>query len=222
MGFYQTNLIQRLSNIFNKDPKSNLSQMMSAIGQELDAVDPTQTNLAASFAISTATGSALDRHGQDWGVTRRFGETDDVYRTRIQAVVPIYTNGPTVQSISNIVQNFTGTAPIILEYGPDSFTMGVSPMGEFVFSGHDQFTFQVQVQNPNNMAYKRIDLEDAVNFAKPARSSSLFVHQNYPAWPDTVNSDDSTMLDDTTSWDDSSEGYVVLNYILGADVYMVY
>jgi hypothetical protein len=172
-----TNLLKRLSNIFTKDPNSNLGQLMGAIGSQLDLVDPAQTNLAGSFALSTATGSDLDRHGDDWGVLRRNSESDTDYRKRIQAVVPIYTNGPTVGAISAIVQNFTGSPPIIIEYGPMSFTMGVSPMGNFVFNnGADKFTFQVQVQNPNGVLYITDDLENAVNSMKPARSLATFVH----------------------------------------------
>lgn len=172
-----TNLLNRLSNIFSKDPNSNLGQLMGAIGSQLDTIDPAQIGLAAQFAISTATGSALDKHGADWVVTRRYQETDTTYRARIQAVLPIYTTGPTVAAISTIVQNFTGFSPIIIEYGPQGFTMGVSPMGNFVFGGGSVFSFQVQVQNPNNVAYKQADLVAAVNQAKPARSTALFVHQ---------------------------------------------
>lgn len=179
MAFHVNNLLNRLSNIFTRDTSSNLGQLMGAIGQQLDSIDPAQTGLALQFAISTATGSALDQQGADWGVPRRYNELDDAYRVRIQAVLPIYVNGPTVSAISSIVQNFTGVAPIILEYGPQGFTMGVSPMGNFVFTSvnQDPFTFQVQVQNPNNVAYKKADLESAVNSLKPARSTALFVHQ---------------------------------------------
>jgi hypothetical protein len=170
-------LLDRLSNIFTRDSISNLSQLLGTVGNQLDQVDPAQTNLEQQFAVSTATESALDSHGMDWGIPRKPYEADSDYRKRIQALVPIYTNGPTVAAMNQIIHNFTGVDPIILEYGPDSFTMGVSPMGSFVFGSYDPFTFQVQVQNPNNVLYKRADLEAAVNQAKPARSTALFVHQ---------------------------------------------
>jgi hypothetical protein len=171
------NILSRLSNLFTKDPNSNLGQFIGAVGDQLDKVDPAQTNLEQQFAVSTATGAALDLHGKDWGIPRKLNESDDDYRKRIQALVPIYTNGPTVAAITQIVRNFTGVDPIILEYGPNSFTMGVSPMGQFIFGSYDPFSFQIQVQNPNNVSYIRADLEAAVNQAKPARSTALFVHQ---------------------------------------------
>jgi hypothetical protein len=178
-GVQAKNILNRLSNIFTSDPNSNLGSLIGAIGERLDAVDPNQTNLANQFSVSTATGEFLDMNGNDFGVNRRLGESDDDYRKRILAVVPIYTNGPTVPAISQIVQNFTGVAPMIIEFGPDGFTMGVSPMGQFIFDSddNDNFVFQVQVQNPNNVPYKRKDLEQAVNDAKPARSTATFVHQ---------------------------------------------
>ena len=172
------NLFNRLSNIFSKDPNSNLGQLLGAVGNQLDLVDPSQSNLSQQFSVSTATGSALDLQGKDWGVVRKNGESDDDYRKRIQAVVPIYTTGPTVSAMKQLVKNFTGAEPIIIEYGPESFTMGVSPMGSFVFSDQDNFTFQIQVQNPNGVPYSETDMENAVNFAKPARSTATFIHDH--------------------------------------------
>jgi hypothetical protein len=172
------NLLNRLSNIFTKKSDSNLSQLMGAVGDQLDKVDPSQSNLEQQFSVSTATGDALDKHGRDWGVPRRSNDSDDDYRKRIQAVIPIYTNGPTVSSIKQLVKNFTGVDPFILEYGPESFTMGVSPMGSFVFSDEDICTFQVQVQNPDGVIYNETDMENAVNFAKPARSTATFIHSH--------------------------------------------
>lgn len=178
------NLLNRLSNIFTKAPNSLLGQLLGAVGNQLDANDPAQasfgdpnnpTTLAASFAVSTATGAALDAQGKDWNTPRREGEPDTSYRARILAMLPVYTTGPTVGAISTIVQNFTGAAPILIEYGPMSFTMGVTPMGAFVFSnGQNNFTFQVQVQGGG--VYKKSDLEAAVNQAKPARSTATFIH----------------------------------------------
>ena len=170
MGFHLQNLLQRLSNVFSKDENSILGQLLGAVGAELDAVDPAQTGLAENFAISKAKGEALDRHGYEWGVPRRIGESDEDYSKRIQAVVPIYTTGPTVSAISKIVENFTGYPPEIVEYGPHS-------LGDFVFSDRSPFEFLVQVRNPLGTRYKRADLEEAVNQAKPARATAIFIHE---------------------------------------------
>lgn len=176
--FQMQNILNRLSNIFTKSSNTNLGQLIGAIGEQLNKVDPSQTDFDQQFAVSTANGNGLDLNGQDWEIVRKSGESDNDYRKRILAVMPVYTTGPTVTAIKQIVNNFTGVDPIILEYGPESFTMGVSPMGSFVFGDEDQFTFQVQVQNPNGVPYNHSDLEAAVNFAKPARSKATFIHDN--------------------------------------------
>lgn len=168
MGFHLQNLLRRLSNVFSKDENSTLAQLLGAVGEQLDAVDPAQNGLAENFSISKAKGEALDRHGHEWGIPRRIGEADEDYSKRIRAVVPIYTTGPTVSAISKIVENFTGTPPEIVEYGAQSFTSGVTL---------SPFEFLVQVRNPLGTRYKRADLEEAVNQAKPARATAIFIHE---------------------------------------------
>lgn len=180
-------ILNHLSNVFTKDTTSNLGKLLGAVGNQLDQLDPTiedlnptdpnqlpRVTLAHQFAVSTSVGVSLDKHGVDWGVPRRFNEKDDAYRARILAMLPSSRTGPTVAAISSIVKNFSGSDPILIEYGPDSFYMGVTPMGSFVFNDESPFTFQVQVQG--DKTYSKSDLEDAVNRAKPVRSTALFVH----------------------------------------------
>jgi hypothetical protein len=171
------NLLRRLSNVFTKDPNSALGQLLGAVGRELDAVDPSQTHLDQQFTMATATGDWLDLHGKDFGISRRENETDANYRKRMQALQPIYTNGPTVQAIHDIVQNFTGVPPVILEFGPQSFIMGATPIGSFVFNNESPFKFEIQVQNPNGVPYRQADLEAVVDLVKPARSTVFIKHQ---------------------------------------------
>ena len=170
-----TNLLNRLTNLFNKNPKSNLYQILGGVGVALDTVDPGQIGLADQFSVTSATGAALDQHGADWGISRRYNESDTSYRLRILSVLPTYASGPTVTNIKAVIKPFAGINPDIFEYGPSGFTMGVSTMGQFGFShANDAFTFKVTVSNPNNIAYNQQDLIDAVNRAKPARSTAVF------------------------------------------------
>ncbi|KEO82095.1 hypothetical protein [Tumebacillus flagellatus] len=174
---HQQNLLRRLSNLFTKDENSLLGQLLGAIGGELDRVDPAKTELDRQFTMSSASGSWLDLHGKDWGVTRRDRESDEDYRKRIQAMLPIYSNGPTVGAISDIVKNFTGHPPILLEFGPMSFIMGATPIGNFVFNKESTFAFEVQVQNPGGKEYRKEDLEMVLQLVKPARSKVTIIHQ---------------------------------------------
>lgn len=176
MSIQLQNLLNSLTNVLTRNPLSVLYQILSGAGAALDAVDPNQIGLADEFAVTTATGAALDKHGADWGVPRRYNEPDDTYRQRILGQLPRYASGPTVANMQAVVRAFTGVNPEIFEYGPDGFTMGYSAMGAFGFSAtNETFSFQVTVNNPNNVTYNQQDLIDAVNVAKPARSTAEFV-----------------------------------------------
>ncbi len=166
--------------------------VLGAIGYALDQYDPyyqfysaaipgvidVVTNpLSAEFSMTTATGAALDGHGQDLEAPRRNGEDDGSYRQRLLSIIPAYVNGPTVSSVQQVVQQFTGYAPTIFEYGPGAFVIGESAISEAGFStATDLFAFEVHVQNPGGLSYNHLDLENAVQKAKMARSSAIIYH----------------------------------------------
>lgn len=52
-------------------------------------------SLRRAWVLATAAGEALDLHGQDRGLPRYPGETDDLYRRRLQAAYYIYAMGGT-------------------------------------------------------------------------------------------------------------------------------
>lgn len=176
MSIQRDNVLKRLTNVIAKGTKSVWYAIIGGVGDALDTVDPIQIGLADQFTVTTATGTALDKHGADWGVPRRYNETDDSYRQRILGQLPRYASGPTVANIKTVVRAFTGVDPDIFEYGPDGFTMGYSVMGAFGFSATNQtFSFLVTVNNPNSVVYNQTDLVAAVNEAKPARSQAEFI-----------------------------------------------
>ena len=153
------------------------SVVLGAVGYALDQYDPNKINLSSEFNISTATGNALDDHGSDWGFPRRADEDDNAYKNRILAMLPLYVQGPTTQGIKATANPFTGVEPIIFEYGPDAFVMGDSPIGESGFcNSEDIYTFELHVQNPNNVPYNYTDLEYAIQRAKLARSTAVIYH----------------------------------------------
>ena len=153
------------------------SVILGAIGYALDQYDPVQIGLAAQFSVTASGGAALDQNGADWGIPRRNSEVDATYQQRILSMLPLYVNGPTVPGIEAVVQPFTGTAPVIFEYGPSSFTMGESAIGDAGFStSTDVFSFEIHIQNPSNLSYNHMDMENAVSKAKLARSTAIIYH----------------------------------------------
>lgn len=181
MSIQRDNLLIRLISPILQSTQSVWFQIVSGVGAALDTVDPSQNNLAQQFSVTTATGDGLDRNGADWGIVRRTGEDDDTYRKRILAELPQYLNGPTLANIKSIVRAFTGMDPEIFEYGPDSFTMGASVMGTFGFSSTSEtFNFLVTVKDVKD-SFNKQDLIDAINTAKPARSTAEFQFV-IPSW----------------------------------------
>ncbi len=177
MSIQLQNILKRLTNIFNLSSTSVWYQILNGIGEALDQNDPSQIGLAQQFSVTSATGTALDANGADWGIERKYGESDTSYRSRILAELPMYASGPTVNNMKSIVRGFTNNIdPTIFEFGPNGFTMGSSAMGTFGFSvSGEVFNFQVSVNNPNYIEFSKKDLINAINKAKPARSGAEFV-----------------------------------------------
>jgi hypothetical protein len=123
MSIQGNNLLKRLTNIFNQDSTSVLYQIVQGTGAALDQVDPGQINLAGQFSVTTATGSALDSNGADWGELRRAGESDDTYRARILSQLPIYAQGPIPNALVAAATPFTGVAPTYSERGQTIFSL---------------------------------------------------------------------------------------------------
>jgi hypothetical protein len=153
------------------------SAVLGAIGSVLDQFDPFQIGLPQEFSVTTATGSALDRHGLDWGVYRHAGESDDAYRSRILAMLPVYANGATNTGISGIVAAFTGAAPQLLDCSSEGWVWTESAWLDSAWADRDSlFTLYVFVNNPNSVDYNHFDMEFVLRRALPARSRIILWH----------------------------------------------
>lgn len=160
------------------------SVILGAIGFALDQYDPNKINLASEFSVTASSGDALGMNGLDWGVTKKIGESDDSFKQRTLSLLPLYSNGPKVDCIKTIVSIFTGVVPIVFEYGPGAFVMGESAIdGAGFCSEGDVFTFEIHIQNPNNVSYNHQDLENAVQKAKLARSTAIIFHNGTDTSP---------------------------------------
>lgn len=151
--------------------------LLGAVGFALDNLDPVQNNLSTAFCITTAVGTDLDLHGNDWGIVRRYQESDDSFRQRLLSLLPIYTKGPTLSGIKTVLSAFTGAEPDIFEYGPSLFIMGESAIAEAGFgTAADIFTFEVSINNPNGVSYNHRDMETTLKNSKLSRSTCILHH----------------------------------------------
>lgn len=151
--------------------------LLGAIGHVLDTLDPYQINLSLEFSVTTATGAALDRNGADWGVVREAGEVDVAYRARILAALPIYEDGASDTGISNVIQPFTGTAPVLYDGSQDGFCWADSAFADDAWSDiAGLFTLWIYVQNPSAVAYSHLAMEQAIQRGLPVRSRVILWH----------------------------------------------
>lgn len=151
--------------------------IVGAIGDALDKLDPYHIGLKSEFSVLTAMGSALDLHGADWGVTRRYSEDDATYRARILAMLPIYANGASEPGISAAVAVFTGAPPHIVDCCTEGWVWGESAWADSVWSDlAGCVTLYIYVSNPNHVAYSHFDMEFAVRRSLPARSRAYLWH----------------------------------------------
>ncbi|HZW54523.1 MAG TPA: hypothetical protein VFF00_10825 [Candidatus Elarobacter sp.] len=95
------------------DTGSLLYTVLDAVGAEFMHADESLKALLKSHWVRYAPGDALERLAAGFGVTRatmRDGtpETDDAFRTRLMAVVPMFTGGGTVQAVKGAVRAAIG------------------------------------------------------------------------------------------------------------------
>ena len=109
---------ERLTDLFPdayavRDRESLLYKLIDAIGMELMQADESIKQLLKSHWVNYASGQALDGLAAIYGVERRplrggQLETDDAFRQRLKAVVPLFTGGGTKQAVIGAVRSALG------------------------------------------------------------------------------------------------------------------
>src|SRR5215207_10694590 len=89
---------------------SLLYKLLDAVGAELMVADGKVKRLLKSHWVGYASGRALDGLGAIYGVERRRlpggePEPDRVFRSRLRAVVPLFTGGGTHEAVKGAVRS---------------------------------------------------------------------------------------------------------------------
>lgn len=95
------------------ETESLLYKLLDAVGAEFAVADEAVKRLLKSHWVDYAGDAALDGLGAIYGVGRRLLrdgtlETDDAFRQRLKAVVPLFTGGGTVQAVRGAVRSALG------------------------------------------------------------------------------------------------------------------
>lgn len=101
---------------YNKDLTSNIAKFLSGFADQLDEFVETMEKVKNSHYPDYATGEDLDKIGALLNLTRFSNESDNKFRGRIKAKVPSFIGGGTISAIRQVVKNFLGVNPVIIEH----------------------------------------------------------------------------------------------------------
>lgn len=84
--------------------KTDIERWAEALGVSLDELKQAIFRVRRAWLLDTATGQALDLHGQDRGIPRLPGENDDSYRQRLKAAYQTYALGGTNPGLVEVLK----------------------------------------------------------------------------------------------------------------------
>jgi hypothetical protein len=109
-------ILDNMPDLYNKEQDSNLYKILNAISKELDTfVSNTEEVKKAKF-VDFATSSDLDKIASILNLKRFNNESDDSFRSRIKSRVPSFIGGGTISALKQVVNNYLGVEPTIIEH----------------------------------------------------------------------------------------------------------
>jgi hypothetical protein len=123
-------ILDNMPDHYNKETNSNLYKILSAISKELDTFVSYANEVKNSKFVDFAKKSDLDKIGKLLNLKRFINEDDTNFRSRIKSKVPSFVGGGTISSIKQVVTNYLGVEPVIIEHykpgeGHVSFDNGI-------------------------------------------------------------------------------------------------
>lgn len=76
-------ILRNLNRIFNRHSTDELGDIAKSIDDQINQANSSIDNMKLELNMQTATGEWLDEWGSRFGVKRRSGETDDLFRPRV-------------------------------------------------------------------------------------------------------------------------------------------
>jgi len=123
-----TEILNRLSSAFSKDPDSNLAKYISIIAAEIDELKAAIATVQAAHQLDLATGIQLDRVVDLLGIARLPGECDDDFRSRAGVLRWLQSSSGTKADLEAIICYMTS-------YTTDEFTVQENPNAQGNGSG---------------------------------------------------------------------------------------
>jgi hypothetical protein len=121
-------ILNRLSSAFSKDPDSNLAKYILIIAAELDEFEAAVLQVQAAHQLDQAAGIQLDRVVDLLGIARFPGESDDDFRARAGVLRWLQSSSGTKADLEAIICYLTG-------YTTDEFEVLENPNAQGNGSG---------------------------------------------------------------------------------------
>lgn len=110
--------LNRLLEQYKESP--NLKGLLTSFIEEIQNIEDMNFDLLTNRTLDNATGKTLDNIGSIVGVSRRVGESDANYRTRIREGIFKNRAQGTVEILIEVVQLFTDATVIIYSEGAEA------------------------------------------------------------------------------------------------------
>ncbi|MEW9702816.1 hypothetical protein [Paenibacillus sp. SI8] len=107
-------IMQRLTDVFVKDPTSNLGKLLGILTEQLQALEETQNRVRTWRDIDQAQGSTLDRIGQNVGQARGVA-TDEVYRIIIKSKIARNLSTGDINTVIRVLSTALACTPSEIE-----------------------------------------------------------------------------------------------------------
>ncbi|MCL4514160.1 MAG: phage tail protein [Firmicutes bacterium] len=104
--------------------ESQLKIWIRTLGEKFDALKQSIFALRRNWLIKTATGEALDLHGEARWIKRKPGEPDDIYRNLVMDAFNYYVAAGTRKAIEEAIADITTVPFTIKEYQRECWKLG--------------------------------------------------------------------------------------------------
>jgi hypothetical protein len=109
MSFF-TDMLNRLTDAYRKDPESNISKIIKILTDELDLLKETFERIEEWRDVNKAEGAVLDDIGRDIGQPRG-AATDEIYRVLLRSKVARNFSDGTIDAIIRVISIALNTDP---------------------------------------------------------------------------------------------------------------
>jgi len=137
-------MLQRLTDNYNKDPNSNTGKLLNLAAKELEAIRAATTLTKAFRDIDQATGATLDRIGRN--VLEDRGDKNDVdYRKFIKIKIVANLSGGEIETINEVLSVLMGDAYLglretwnLVSYGNEPAALAIRYDDEILYEDIDK------------------------------------------------------------------------------------